>query len=407
LLKSFYKDNFKSELKIGGFHQFKTRTFNTRVFTVVENSGSSSDSLKKLQPNEIFRAANMNVNGFRYDEIPDPSYSYTGKQNLNAGYIMTDNIIDRFFRFTGGVRIEHFYQQLVTKNKQDSTIKPTINTLSILPSIAFTIIASNKTNIRFSYSKTVSRPDFREISPFSYFDFVNFVSIQGNDKLVSGQIHNYDARFETYPGEGQSFSIGGFYKKFINPIEQIVSPVVADGNRSIRFANAKSATVYGAEMEFRLKLRKLLRALKNWEFSGNLAYIQSQVEIGTDSANQRKRPLQGQSPYIANFGLFYNGRSSGWTIALNYNLVGPRIYSVGTKNYPDFYDKQRHVIDIQIAKSLSNRSELKLNIGDMLAQDYILYQNTDANTAFGSSDHIINKMKTAPLIILNYVLRLK
>ena len=405
--KTYYNDNFKSELKFGGFHQFKNRQFSTRIFTVVENP-SVDEKLKELNPSQIFDPSNMSFTGFRYDEIPDDgSYNYAGKQNLNAGYLMTDNIFNRIFRITGGVRIEHFYQQMVTKNKQNITITPTLNNLNILPSVAITYMATNRTNLRLAYSQTVSRPDFREISPFSYFDFVNFVSIEGNEKLKSAQIQNFDFRFETYPGDGQSFSVGAFYKKFTNPIEQIVNPVVADGNRSIRFANAYAANVYGAELEFRMKLKKFVRALKNWEFSGNLTYIKSEVQFSKDSANQTKRALQGQSPYIANFGLYYNGRSSGWSVAINYNLVGPRIYSVGTINYPNFYDKNRNVLDLQIAKSLSNRSEIKFSVADVIAQDFILYQNTDLNAAYSTSDRVVNRMKTAPLFLMNFIFRLK
>lgn len=405
-LKSYYKDNFKSDLKFGGFHQFKNREFNTRLFSVVENP-DIDESLKLLSPDKIFAPDNMSSTGFRYDEIADPFYHYTGTQNLNAGYVMTDNIIDRVFRITGGVRVEKFMQQLVTKNKQDSTIKPTIDNLNILPSGAFTIMVTNKTNLRLSYARTVSRPDFREISPFSYFDFVNYISVTGNDKLTSGQINNFDLRYETFPGDGQSFSVGAFYKKFLRPIEQIVSTVVQDGNRSIQFQNAPSAIAYGAEAEFRLKLKKLMRKLKNWEISGNLAYINSEVQLKDSVSGTKTRPLQGQSPYIANLGLFYNGRSSGWSFAINYNLIGPRIYSVGTANYPDFYDKNRHVLDVQVAKSLNNRSEIKLSVGDILAQDYVLYQNMDAKTAYSTSDHVVNRMKTAPFFLLNFVFRLK
>lgn len=402
-MKSFYKDDFKSDVKFGGFHQFKNREFNTRLFSIVENP-SINDSLKLQTPDKIFSPENMSATGFRYDEISDPSYRYTGKQHLNAGYIMADNIFNRIIRISGGVRVEQFYQQLTTRNKKDSIITPTINNVNILPSGSLTVLATNKTNIRFSYSRTVTRPDFREISPFSYFDFVNYISITGNEKLTSGQINNYDIRFETFPGDGQSFSVGAFYKKFNNPIEQIVSSVVQDGNRSIQFQNAPSATLYGAEAEFRFKLKKLMRKLKNWEVSGNLALINSAVKL-KDSA--LSRPLQGQSPYIANLGLFYNGRSSGWSIAFNYNLVGPRIYSVGTANYPNFYDKNRHVLDLQLAKSLNNRSELKLSIGDVISQDFVLYQNTDNKTSYSSKDKVVNRMKTAPFFLMNFVFRLK
>lgn len=414
--KSYYRENFKSDIKVGGFHQFKHREFNARILSVIENSPGTPLSVKMLPVGSIFDTANMGGDGFRYDERYDQSYTYTGDYALNAGYLMLDNIIDRIFRITGGVRVESFYQKLTThkansydlSNPSKNLITPTLQNVSVLPSVALTLLASNKTNIRLDYATTVSRPDFREMSPFSYFDFVNYLSVSGNDSIKTGTINNFDLRYETYPGDGQSFSIGAFYKKFTNPIEQIVNPVVADGNRIIHYKNANSASLVGVETEFRLKLKKLARKLKNWEASGNFAWMKSEVTLGkADSVYKTTRPLQGQSPYIANLGLFYYGRSIGWSFALNYNLVGPRIYSVGTVNYPDFYEKPRHIIDIQIAKMLSNRSEVKLNFGDILAQNYVLYQNTDSKTAYSTKDRKANSMKASPMVVLNFIFRLK
>lgn len=409
--KTFMNDNLKSDVKIGGFHQLKDRSFQARILSVVDNNFDTPDSLKETDASKIFEPANMGGNGFRYDEINDPSYSYTGEQSLHAGYVMTDNIINRFFRVTAGVRIEKFNQVMYTAKQGIGKINPTLNNLNILPSAALTILASNKTNIRFNYATTVTRPDFREISPFSFFDFINYVSVVGNDTLKSGIINNFDIRFETYPGDGQSFSIGVFIKDFKNPVEQTVSLVSKNPVRSIQYKNATAATLYGAEMEFRYKLRKISHKLKNFEAAGNLAYTFSEVSFQTfDSISGTRnisRPLQGQSPYLANFGLYYTSRSTGWALALNYNIVGSRLNSVGTVNYPDFYEKQRNIVDIQIAKTLGPRAEVKLNFGDILAQDFVLYQNTDNKNSFSKSDRVVNRMNAAPLVILNFTYRIK
>lgn len=411
VVKSYYTDNYKVDIKAGGWHQSKNRDFDARIFSVVDNTMNTPLSLKVLAVNEIFKPENMGGDGFRYDEIDNPSYSYTGKQTLHAGYLMLDNIIDRFFRITGGLRVEKFTQQMSTFRTNGEKITPTIDDVNLLPSLALTILANNKTNIRFSYAKTATRPDFREISPFNYFDFVNFVSVVGNDTLRSGTVNNYDFRFETFPGDGQSFSVGLFMKDFKDPVEQSVSPVINDGNRTITFQNAKSALVYGLELEFRYKLKKVMYTLRNFELSGNFAYTFSEAKIITpDSGNTFRtitRPLQGQSPYLVNTGLNYVGRKKGWAMSLNYNLIGPRIYSAGTVNYPDFYETSRNVVDLQIAKSVGSRSEFKLTVGDILAQDYVLYQNTDNNTRYSEKDRTVNRIKTAPLLLFSYTYRIK
>ncbi|MCC7298696.1 MAG: TonB-dependent receptor [Bacteroidia bacterium] len=410
-LKSFLADRYKTDIKIGGFHQIKNREFKARVLSVVDNSFDTPDSLKQLAPEFIFAPENMGGDGFRYDEIEDPSYSYTGNSALHAGYIMADNIIDRFFRITGGVRIEKFYQIMKTEKSGIGKITPKIDNLNILPSLALTLLLNQRSNLRFSYAATVTRPDFREISPFSYFDFINFVSIVGNDTLKSGNINNFDFRYETFPGDGQSFSVGAFIKDFKNPVEQMVSLVSQDPVRSIQYKNAAAATVYGAEMEFRYKLKKVAYKLRNFEMSGNLAYTFSEVRFqyidSSGKAANVARPLQGQSPYIINWGLYYNNRARGVSFAVNYNTIGPRLYSVGTTNYPDFYEKPRHVLDLQISKAMSQRAEFKLTLGDVLFQDFVLYQNADDKHGYKKTDKVVNRMKTAPLVLLNFTYRIK
>lgn len=410
-LKTYLSDRLKTDIKVGGFHQIKDREFKARVLSVVDNTFDTPDSLKLMEAGNIFDPSHMGGNGFRYDEIDDPSYSYTGHSSLHAGYIMLDNIIDRFFRISGGVRVEKFYQVMKTHKAGIGAIQPSINNLNILPSAALTLLLNARTNLRFSYAATVTRPDFREISPFSYFDFINFVSIVGNDTLKSGNINNFDFRYETFPGDGQSFSVGAFIKDFKNPVEQTVSLVSKDPVRSLQFKNAAAATVYGAEMEFRYKLKKVAYTLRNFEMSGNFAYTFSEVKFqyfdsGHHVANV-SRPLQGQSPYIANLGLYYFNRAKGVSFSINYNTIGPRLYSVGTVNYPDFYEKPRNVLDLQLSKSINQRTEIKLTCGDILAQDFVLYQNTNAGHGYQKTDRVVNRMKTAPLMLLNFTYRLK
>ena len=229
--------------------------------------------------------------------------------------------------------------------------------------------------------------------------------------MRSGTIQNFDIRYETFPGDGQSFSIGAFIKDFRNPVEQTVSLVSQDPVRSLQFKNATVATVYGAEMEFRYKLKKFSYSLRNYELASNINYTFSEVRFqyfdSAGSVANVSRPLQGQSPYIVNAGLYYSNRAKGVSFAINYNTLGHRLYSVGTTNYPDFYEKTRHILDIQVAKSLSKRAEVKFTAGDIFSQDLVLYQNTDNKRSFSDTDRVVNRMKIAPLLLLNFTYRIR
>lgn len=403
LVKSTFMDFFKGDFKVGGFHQIKDREFGARILTYRDNSVNTPNGLKILGPGGIFNPQNFGGNGFRIDEIADPSYQYTGYQTLNAVYGMADVIFYRFLRLTAGIRLENFTQKMETGRNNGDTIRPTVKQNILLPSASLTLILSPKTNLRLGFANTVARPDFREISPFSYFDFVNFIAIEGFDSLQASVINNFDIRFETYPGDGQSFSVGGFYKNINNPIEQVTKPVANDVNRNITYRNSKTATIYGGEIEYRLKLNKLSKVLSDFIWSANAAIMFS--EVVTES---RKRPLQGQSPFVVNSSLFYTNRKIGFSYTLSYNLVGPRIFSVGNTQIPDFYENSRHVLDLQLAQNIGKKWEIKLNFADLLAQNSILYQNSDNNKGLDKSkDKIVNEFKPGRMIIFAITYKFK
>lgn len=87
------------------------------------------------------------------------------------------------------------------------------------------------------------------------------------------------------------------------------------------------------------------------------------------------RPLQGQSPYIVNFGMFYQNVKKDFNINLSYNLIGSRIYIVGNVQEPSVWEKGRNVLDLQFAKTFKDdKIEIKLNIKDILAQDLVYFR---------------------------------
>ena len=82
-----------------------------------------------------------------------------------------------------------------------------------LPSINLTYILSSDMNLRFGFNKTLARPEFREIAPFSYFDFIANELVQGNPGLTRTLVDNYDLRFEIFPGAGELFAVSCILQK--------------------------------------------------------------------------------------------------------------------------------------------------------------------------------------------------
>jgi TonB-dependent receptor len=200
-------------------------------------------------------------------------------------------------------------------------------------------------NLRFSYSRTLSRPDFRELSPFDFTDTLGGFIVAGNPDLVRAVINNYDARWEWFPGGQQLVAASFFAKKFTDPIEQIVVP---SNDLRQSFSNAKGATNYGVELEFRRSLASLWSKLREVGVSSNFTFVDSNIDLDPGDAailTSQSRPLLGQSRYIANAILEWHPVRLRSDVRFYANYVSRRISNVGTFRLPDIYQEANTFLD--------------------------------------------------------------
>ena len=212
---------------------------------------------------------------------------------------MPFQIFSQNFNFVAGARLENYNLQLKTLNIE-STEEIFINRHEndILPSASLIYRITDNMNMRISYSNTINRAQFREIAPFSYYDFENQYVVTGNPELVQAKITNYDLRYEIFPYIGELLSASLFYKEFVNPIEKVVVVTTNNNNRS--FANASFAKTYGFELELRTSLRYINDILSNFTITSNYSRIESEIEETSPTLDRSTRPMQGQSPYVIN-----------------------------------------------------------------------------------------------------------
>lgn len=371
-----------SQFKAGVLAQMKQRDFNNRQLRIEPASGSFNTDLLKLPAKQIFAKANFSQEGFFWDEITNFQDTYDANSNLYAAYLMLDNKLSEKIRLIWGVRAEQFGYKVNTRDISGSKEKIDESYIDILPSVNAIYSVNTKSNIRFSASRTVSRPEFREVARFSYFDMVENALIYGNPDLKRGQITNLDLRYEVYPTSGEIISASVFYKYFNTPIEQYLGSA-SGALRQISFENSKYATNYGIELDLRKKLSFINSTssfLENLYITANAALIKSKVNSeGLDlSSYDNNRPLQGQSPYLINVGLSYQDVKGFMGATVLFNRAGARIDAVGGQGIPDFYENGRNMLDAQLSfKLLKKKAELKLNASNILNQKTIFYQNLD------------------------------
>lgn len=398
----------RSAFKTGLSSQFKTRDFSTRIFRYeAAVSSMFNQELLKMPAKNIFNDGNIYENGFVLNEITNNNDKYDAYSVLGAGYALIDGRFTEQLRYVAGVRIEHFNFLVNTADFSGSDVKVERSYLDVLPSLNLTYNLNELANLRLSVSKTVSRPEFREVSNFSYFDFLRNAQLKGNTKLKRSQITNLDLRYEIYPSKQEVLSASIFYKNFNNPIEQVVLNGSTPSNLILSFENSTSASSYGAEAEIRKNLEFLNSSLENFVFYINAAYIKSTVSFNNNfSTYDKNRSLQGLSPYLLNGGLQFTTNNNKLALSGLFNRIGPRISSVGFQGYPDIYENARSVIDFQAAvKVISGKGEVKLNISDLLNQEAVFYQNIkgDNNKAYqASKDRILYKYQYGTGISLGF-----
>ena len=373
-------------IKGGVFLQDKSRDYSARILAYVraKSTGFQQDLLT-LPETELFSESNIRETGFVMNDATLPTDSYTAQSSLKAAYLMTDQKWGDKIRAVYGLRYESFQQKLITGNlvPGDRTIEKANNNL--LPSMNLTWMMNKKTNLRLCASQTLSRPEFRELSPASFYDYNLSANFRGSENLEQTKIQNYDIRYEYYAGKGEIISASVFYKHFTNPIELFVPKGLTTTQKIFSYVNAAEAQLMGIEFEFRKSLAFVssnsTSFWSNMSVFGNLAYINSQVTVNdVNAAGENvsyKRPMQGQSPYVLNGGIMYTQPKSGLAATVVFNRIGQRIFAVGNGEIPELFEAPRNVLDASISKKIAKHWEVKLTVSDILANPMVLYYNID------------------------------
>ncbi len=382
LAVDFRTNLYLLRFKFGFSYDVTKRDFASRLISVIINApgnGYTDFSLLTLPLDKIFGPENFRKNGFSIDEYQNGTNNYSASEEVISSYLMTEipfHFVNKEIKIFGGFRMENSLQKINSMDVSgEIPISNYLKKIDYLPSINFLIKLNDFTNVRFSYSQTLNRPELRELAPFAYFDFATQTSIRGNPDLQRSFIKNYDLRIESLPGLGKLISANVFYKSISNAIEKVVVTGSALGSERT-FMNADKAEVYGFELEGRISFGFISDYLENLSINGNYTRINSFVNVrGTETTISReKRPLQGQSPYVINFGIYFVEPSLGSSFTVNYNKIGKRIVEVATAYQDDIIEKPRDVIDIKISQTVLKGFSLSLGIKDLLAQDYAFVQ---------------------------------
>jgi TonB-dependent receptor len=311
------------------------------------------------------------------------SAKYKASQKVYAGYLMLDALAFKSLRIVGGARVERTKQVMTPFSQFTGGMAPkgaSIDSTDWLPALSLSYAATKKAKMRAAVSRTLARPQTRELAPFVFADFFGAYPISGNPQLRLTYINNIDLRFEAFPTPSEVLAFSIFAKTFEDPIEPYVIPSGTPG--LISYQNAKAAKLVGVELEARKNLEFLSKSLKPLSLIGNLTLTQSRIELDPNQTLQnstnQSRAMVNQAPYVVNLALDYEGDELGLDARLLYNVIGPRIVQVGTGGLDDAYAQPLHTLDATIAKKIGKHFQIKFLAANIL--------NANARETVGKED---------------------
>jgi len=369
----------ENKIKVGGLYTMKDRVFDEKLYQIYKSNYAESyagDPAAFLGLNNV-GIISMDEANSRYQignylvDFTSPNNAYTGENKVTAAYVMWKTRITPRLRMVTGARYEKTDIEVVSgdENKPLEDRTGIIDQGDILPVVNFIYATGENTNFRAAYSRTLARPNMREIAPFVSYDPLTASFIIGNTELQRTTIDNYDLRWEWFLDRGEIVALSAYYKDFKDPISSRYLP---SSNVEIKYINVDRAKVYGVEFEFRKSLSFISESMEHFKFSSNLSLIASDVDVHKTSPYEADtRPFEGQSPYVVNVALLYDHptRNLGATLALNW--LGDRLRFLGQDGAPDIYDRARKQLDLNVQKKLGPLG-ISLSAQNLLNADYVL-----------------------------------
>ncbi|MEP4531807.1 MAG: TonB-dependent receptor [Cyclobacteriaceae bacterium] len=375
----------EAKLKFGMSHVYKQRDYEILSFNL-KAFGSEPDY--NSDPNTLLVGENLYPEGKLYLQAGNPSPNpneYNSNVHNTGIYVSNEFNPTERLKAILGLRAESYVQRHTGRDATYQNVldnDKVLDAVDFFPSTNFIYALTDQQNIRVSYSKTIARPSFKELSYAQILDPLTNRIFNGglfsysdwDGKLSETRINNYDIRWELFMKRGELVSVSGFYKSFDDPIELVRIPE-QQTSTEYQPRNVGDGQMVGVEIELRKSLGFVASSLEYFSVSGNFTFVKSQIDMTVTEFNSRKnyekegqnikntRQMAGQAPYILNGGLSYDNPKYGLDAGFFYNVKGPTLTIVGGGLFPDVYTEPFHSLNFNFNKSFGADRNSSLTVG--------------------------------------------
>lgn len=362
-VRSSYRWNDNDLVRFGAAYKNKKRDFRSANF-YYNLDNLDADITTIYDTDGYLNYANVQNGSIVVDRNMQARNSYQAAHDILAGFAEIELHPWASWMVNVGVRVENSRQSVDYYTDGGTPRTAELNKTDFFPALNVKYDLTPEQSFRFSASRTVTRPAFVEMAPFLYRPSYGSTSLRGNEEIQNGYNYNVDLRYDFFPkNSNDMFSATLYFKYLQDPIERIQQAEGGDAVHSFR--NADNGIAAGIELEFRKEL------FKDFRVGLNGSYMYTNVKLpGNDGIyTENQRSLQGASPYLLNADVSYTprwGEEKQLSLALVYNMQGPRIHTVGIFGLGDVEQDALHTLNFVGSFRMNNHFTLKWKVNDLL-----------------------------------------
>ncbi|MFI4908413.1 MAG: TonB-dependent receptor [Steroidobacterales bacterium] len=325
------------------------------------------------------------------DILFDDSQYLLGQEKVYAAYAQYNVQWDRF-AVVGGVRVENTHDDLgsyalVTDTSGNQTAVPADASHSytnVFPGIQARYTISHDLQARASWSSTLARPGFNQITPNALVDLGSGQINVGNPKLKPAFADSFDVGLEDYLPHAGILSLDGFDKQIKDYIvpDQTGASIsffggFADALRTYTFNNASHSYARGIMLDYQQELSFLPGLLSGFGLGGNYTYVDSRLQIRPGEYAQ----LPSSSKDTWNATVYY--KHDGLLVRVAAYGVSADLFTIGGDPSSDVYNAKRTFLDFGGSYDLDEERQIYFNAQNLLNTPHAFWQ--------GSSDRPIQR----------------
>jgi TonB-dependent receptor len=396
-------------LSAGYAYSDNTRASTRRDFRY-QSLDALPDAVSQQRPDFLLSPLNINIYDIFLEEVGAAAgvASYEAALTTHAAYGQVEAELFDGFRLTAGVRFETADQSVTPVDLfgtgGSELLSTELSNSYWLPAATITWNFAEDMQARFAASKTIARPQFRELAPQTFLDPDTDRSSFGNPFLVDSELLNVEGRWEWFLGRDERLILGAFWKQIDRPIETV--SFQQGGTLFTTFANAPEAELYGLEAE----VQKYFSIADEGFFAnrrivaiGNYTFTDSKLKVNAGDTTipvqgggaetpatdlfRNGAPLTGQSDHIVNLqlGLARDDKVSEQTILLTY--ASDRVTQRGPGDTPDLVERPGILLDFVWREEVQMGAvpmELKFQVRNILGTEYRESQSLGDSVIFNN-----------------------